>query len=145
MTHPDEQTIHAAQTLNAETGVAPTPAYFQRGEEVPSVLACVYDDTDAMAACALATMRYHPEGPLGGWIFAGGVSVDPQRQGLGLGTLINAHVLVDSHCNFRWSSVLEQAKKDNMASIKMILRCGLLQDEKRATILVNKTSGSVTR
>ena len=91
------------------------------------------------------TMRYHPEGPMAGWLFAGGVSVDARHRRRGLGALVNAKLLIDSHAALSWSRVLEQAKADNHASIGMIKRCGLRHDAGKVTVLVNTTGGDVTR
>lgn len=142
---PDHDIIDAAQSLNQATGVAPTPAYYLRGEAVPSLLTCIWDERGALAACAAATMRYHPDGPLGGWIFAGGVSVSDQHRRRGLGSLVNARLLIDSHAAFDWSTALEQARADNLASVGMITRCGLTLDPDRITVVINMTSGQLTR
>ena len=45
-THPSEQVIDISQQLNLDAGVAPSPAYYMRGEEIPSLLTCVYDDSN---------------------------------------------------------------------------------------------------
>lgn len=145
VTAPDDATIHAAQLLNTETGVAPTPAYYLRGSHVPSLLTCVYDETGAMAACASATMRYHPEGPMAGWLFAGGVSVSDAHRRRGLGSYVNAVLLTESHRAFGWVAALEQAKADNAASVGMITRCGLRQDGDKITVIVNLNGGYITR
>jgi len=142
---PTNDVIDGAQTLNQSAGVAPTPAYYLRGEVAPSLLTCIWDEAGALAACASATMRYHADGPLGGWIFAGGVSVGDQHRRRGLGSLVNARLLIDSHVAFGWTTVLEQARADNHASVGMITRCGLTLDPDRITVVVNMTGGQVTR
>lgn len=144
-TSPDQDTIRAVQTLNAETGVSPAPAYFMRGDTVPGLLACLYDEDGNLAASAATTMRYHADGRLGGWVFAGGVSVSPAHQRRQLGALINAVALLESHAAFGWKCALEQAKADNAASVGMIRKCGLSQDPDFVTIVVNTTGSYVTR
>jgi len=89
-------------------------------------------------------MRYHPDGPLSGWLFAGSVSVSPDYLKCGLGSLVNAQLLRDSHTAFGWVSVLEQAKTDNRASVGLITRCGLTQVEGKITVIINLTGGYVT-
>jgi len=145
LTAPDDDTIHASQLLNAETGVAPTPAYYLRGAHLPSLLTCVYDQDGVMAACASATMRYHAEGPMAGWLFAGGVSVGAGYRRRGLGSFVNAVLLTESHKAFGWVGALEQAKADNAASVGMISRCGLRQDGDKITVIVNLKGGFITR
>ena len=145
LTHPDEETIDQSQHLNQATGVAPTPAYYLRGEYFPSVLTCLRDAKYTLVACASATMRYHPDGPLSGWLFAGAVSVNPDHRRKGLGVTVNAKMLYDSHKAFGWITALEQAKADNAASVGMITRCGLRQMPGKATIVVNLTGGYLTK
>ena len=144
-THPSEQVIDISQQLNLDAGVAPSPAYYLRGEEIPSLLTCVYDDSNNMIGCASGTMRYHPQSKLSNWLFAGGVSVSPDHRRKQLGTLINASLLIDSHREFGWVSVLEQAKADNPASKSMIKRCGLREAENEVTVVVNLTGDRITR
>ncbi len=144
-THPDETIIHQSQVLNQENGVAPTPAYYLRGEQLPSMLTCLLDNKGNMAACASATMRYHSSGPLSNWLFAGGVSVNPEHRRMGLGSYVNAKLLEDSQNSFEWSSVLEQAKSDNAASVGMIKRCGLRRQPGKVTIVINTQGGYLTR
>ena len=144
-THPDANTVHDAQVLNRETGVAPTPEYFLQGDLIPSILTSMRDENGALAACASATMRYHPQGPLAEWLFAGAVSVGPTYRRMGLGSLVNAKLLVDSHDAHSWIGVLEQAKADNAASVGMIQRCGLHRVPGKATIVVNPSGRYLTR
>ena len=145
--HPGEDTIGTSQALNQATGVVPAPAYYLRGHEVPGLLTCLWTESGALAACASGTMRYHPQGPLGGWFFAGGVSVDPafRRMGLGSHEVNAALTLRESHRRYGWSHVLEQAAADNAASIAMIRRCGLAPVPGKATIAVNLSGGGTTR
>lgn len=143
--HPNEETIEHCQALNQATGVVPAPAYYLRGHDVPGFLTCIWTDAGALAACASGTMRYHADGLLGGWFFAGGVSVDPNHRRLGLGTCANASLLVESCSKLGWTHVLEQAHGTNDASIGMIRRSGLAPVPGKATIAVNLSGGSTTR
>jgi len=145
LTHPDEVTIDQSQQLNQATSVAPTPAYYLRGDYLPSVLTCLRDAQNTLIACSSATMRYHPDGPLSGWLFAGAVSVSPDHRRKGLGITVNAKLLCDSHKAFGWNNVLEQSKADNAASVGMITRCGLRQMPGLATIVVNMTGSYLTK
>ena len=143
--HPSDDLIQASQVLNENMGVAPSPAYYLRGHDVPSMLTCVHDANGEMAACASASMRYHRDGPLAGWLFAGGVSVHPNHRRLGLGSLVNAALLTDSHKQYQWVCALEQAKADNAPSVGMIERCGLTQDNAKITVVISLTGDSLTR
>ncbi len=42
-TNPDDDTIHASRALNTQTGVAPAPVYYLRGDHLPSMLTCICD------------------------------------------------------------------------------------------------------
>lgn len=144
-TYPDDKTIHETQLLNKATGVAPTPAYFLRGDQMPSMLTYIRDNEGNLAACASGSMRYHIESPLAGWFFAGAVSVSPAHRRIGLGSYVNAKLLVESQKALAWSSVLEQAKADNAPSVGMIKRCGLRQNSDKVTILINTSERYITR
>lgn len=144
-THPENEVIHASQVLNQANGVAAPPAYYLRGEAVPSLLTCVWDDDGEMAACASSNMRFHSESLLSGWLFAGGVSVNPEHRRKGLGTLVNASLLQASYEAFGWVMVVEAAKADNPASVGMISRCGLTLNPDRVSIAVSIGGGFVTR
>lgn len=142
---PDARTVSAICDLNVACGVAPTPRYYLAGDVLPSVVTCVWDETDALAACAHATMRYHPQSRLAGTVFAGAVSVNPEFRRTGLGRATNAMLLRDSQSALGWQRVLEQAKQDNAASCSMIRSCGLLQDPDLVTIVINLSGEYLTR
>lgn len=143
--HPSHDIIAEAQKLNLETGIAALPAYYMRGEVMPSMLSCIFDETGAMQVCAVGNMRYHADSELANWMFAGTVSVHPSQRRRGLGAHINAALLRDSQAAFGWTTVLEQAKADNMASVGMIQKCGLAAVPDKVTIVVNLTGGYVSR
>lgn len=142
---PDAATVEASQILNEATGVAPAPAYFLRGDAVPSMLTLLHDADGTLVGCASGTMRYHPDGPLGGWLFAGSVSVAPEHRGRGLGAVLNARLLRDSQARFGWRAVLEQARADNLGSVGMITKCGLTGTPGQVTMLINLTGAFITR
>lgn len=144
-TCPDDATIDASQELNVSTGVMPTPAYYLRGEHVPSLLTCLWATDETLAACASATMRYHPDGPFAGWLFAGGVSVNKKHRRRGLGAFTNAALIVESHQRFGWRRVVEQAKADNSPSVGMIRRCGLRPEPHKVTIVIKRAGAYFTR
>lgn len=144
-TKPDDFSVDQAQRLNSQTGVAPVPAYYLKGEHVPAILTCLWDETGELAGCASATMRYHPESPMSGWLFAGSVSIAPKHRGKGLGLFVNAALLIESYAHFGWVSVLEQARASNAASVAMIKRCGMMEDPAKVTIGVITNGKYFTR
>lgn len=144
-THPSQDIIAEAQRLNLDTGIAALPSYYMRGEVMPSMLTCIFDETGAMRVCAVGSMRYHANSKLANWMFAGSVSVHPSLRRRGLGAHVNAALLRDSQAAFGWDTVLEQAKADNLASVGMIRKCGLAAVPNTVTIVVNLTGGFVSR
>lgn len=125
---PSEAQLAQVQALNAQTGVAPYPAYYMRSEAVPVLTTCIHDETGDLIATASVADRYHPDSRLGGHIFAGMVSVSETRRGWGLGKLVNARALVESQARFGWEVATEQVAADNVASRAMIMACGLTHD-----------------
>lgn len=144
-TAPDDATIRDIKALHGTVGIATLPRYYLLGEHVPSLATCLQDETGRLIACACASMRFHPESPLAGWLFAGAVAVDPAFRRLGLGSLVNAALLREAHAQFGWHMALEQAKAENAASVGMITRCGLLHDPDRVSFVIDLTGGFATR
>lgn len=144
-TSPDAELIEAVQTLNAETGVAPAPAYYLAGAHYPSMITGLYSDTGRLIGCAHGSMRYHAESRFAGWLFAGSVSVHPDFQRRGFGHLLNATLLRKSRKAFNWTHALEQARENNLASVGMIRSCGLMQQVGFSTIAINAKGGFLTR
>ena len=122
---PDADRVAEIQSLNFETGVAPYPAYYTRSEAVPVLTACISDAEGTLVATASVADRYHPNSRISGHVFAGMVSVSGDCRGRGLGKLVNALALVESHERFGWKVATEQVAPDNPASRAMILACGL--------------------
>lgn len=131
---PTERQIDDIQNLNIVVGIAPYPAYYCRGDVVPCVSTCIWDDKGQLVATAMANYRYHPNSRLKGHLYAGSVSVLPDCQGMGLGKMANAALLVHSHRIVGWATALEQVKPDNVPSRRMIEACGLTKSQELATI-----------
>ncbi len=142
---PDPATMGTVQELNSACGVAPTPAWYMRGDVIPHLTTCIYTADGAIAACALVSDRYHADGPLAGSVFIGSVSVSSEHRGKGLGVAASAQALIDSAKAFGWASVLAQASPDNAASRAMLERCGLTQDPARVTVAINASGAAFTR
>ena len=142
---PNDAEIDEIQSLNAATGVSPYPAYYTRSEALPVLTACIRDETGALVATASVADRYHPEGRLGGHVFAGMVSVSARCRGKGLGKLVNALALSESHRRFGWRVATEQVAPDNAASRAMILACGLEHQDGLVSVAVTKSRESFSR
>jgi hypothetical protein len=135
--YPNEQLITEVQTLNAETGVGPYPAYYMRSEAVPVLTACLHDDGGKLVATASVADRYPSGGRLSGHVFAGMVSVSADRRRMGLGKLIKANALLASQKCFGWQYATEQIEPENTASRAMILACGLDRAQDLASIVAD--------
>jgi hypothetical protein len=90
-------------------------------------------------------MRFHPQGPLAGWLFARGVSVDPKHRRRWLGSLVNGSLFLASHDEFDLDMAVETAKVVNAVSVGMIERGGIKLDPDHVSIAVNTSGGNVTR
>lgn len=121
----DDAEIDEVQDLNGATGVSPYPAYYMRSEAVPVLTTCLYDGANELVATASAAYRYHADCRLAGYLFAGMVSVSTDHRRKGLGRVVNAAMLVESHRRFGWTVAKEQVARDNPASQAMVEACGL--------------------
>lgn len=142
---PDDRELDAIQALNAQTGVAPAPAFYSRSEAIPSLTACLWAPDGTLAATSSATARYHPDSRLAGHVFKGSTSVDPAFRGKGLGKVVNAHVLIDSQRAMGWSKGISQVAPDNPASQKTIAACGFVRDPDLATFGIMRSGEVFTR
>lgn len=142
---PTDGQISEVQKLNEATGIAPYPAFYSRGEAVPCLTTCLWNEQGKMVATASANFRYHPNSRFSGHIFEGSVSVAEECRGMGLGKLLNATVLLDSHRLYNWVGALAQARPDNAPSRRMIEACGLEMSPDLVTISVIASEEEFTR
>ena len=142
---PDSRQVDEIQALNTETGVLPYPAYYMRSEVLPVLTVCVLNADKDLVATASVADRYDQNSRLGGYVFAGNVSVSTGCRGKGLGKLANALALIESQKRFNWNVVTEQAALDNPASRAMIISCGLDDSAGLVTIAVSNTGERITR
>lgn len=133
---PNALQLEAIQALNQDTGVAPYPGFYVRGEVVPTMTGCLWDQDGALVASSSVNARYHPASRFGGYIFMGSISVDPKHQGCSLGKFVSAQVLIDSHAAMNWTNGLSQVAPDNPASLKTIGALGFVRQKDLMTIAV---------
>lgn len=117
--------INEVQLLNQAGDVAANPAFAMRGELKPALTVLIRDASGRLVATAFATMMFHPESRLGNTVFVGLVSVAEDARGNGLGKLVNARALLDSHDAMGWSQAVEFVASYNTASRRMVSGCGL--------------------
>jgi hypothetical protein len=142
---PDSRRVDEIQALNTETGVLPYPAYYLRSEVLPVLTVCVRNADKDLVATASVADRYDQNSRLGGYVFAGNVSVSTGCRGKGLGKLANALALIESQKRFNWNVATEQAALNNPVSRAMIISCGLDDTAGLVTIAVSNTGERITR
>lgn len=142
---PRDADIEDMQRLNANCGVASNPAHVFRGETHPALSVLVRDADGRAMAMAWAGLFFHPDGPCAGTVFVGLVSVADEARGLGLGTYVNARVLVESHATMGWSRATEFVAADNIPSRRMVLACGLSDADGLVAAIATRGAGRFTR
>ena len=142
---PDSGRVDEIQALNVETGVLPYPAYYMQSEALPVLTVCVVNADNDLVATASVADRYNQNSRLGGYVFAGNVSVSTRCRGKGLGKLANALALIESQKQFNWNVVTEQAASDNPVSRAMIISCGLDDTAGLVTIAASNIDDRITR
>lgn len=142
---PTAATIQEVMTLNRHVGVSPLPDWYMRGEGPPSITSWVRSTDGRMIACANGSMRYHADSRLAETLYVGSVSVAPSERGKGLGTLVTALLIRDGVRAFNPTAVTGIAQPSNAPSRAMLIRCGLVHDPSRATVIVNRSGTFHTR
>lgn len=121
---PADHILEEVQVLNAETGVAPYPGFYTRSEVVPCMTACIWDDDEVLVATSSANARYHQNSRFADYVFNGSISVKPERRGMSLGKIVNAHVMLESRDAMGWTHAMSQVQPDNVASVKTVTATG---------------------
>lgn len=98
-----------------------------------------------MIACANGSMRYHADSRMAGTYYVGSVSVAPSERGKGLGTLVTALLIRDGVNAFGIRAATGVAQPTNAPSRAMLMKCGLVHDPGRATVIYNRSGGFHTR
>ncbi|MDC1286699.1 GNAT family N-acetyltransferase [Gammaproteobacteria bacterium] len=143
--HPTDVQITEVQELNVATGIGPSPGWYMRGYELPTMTTCIRNEQGHMVATAMANCRYHARSRFADHLFQGSVSVSPDHRGKRLGNYVSASVFLDSHVAFGWKTALSQAMPTNVPSRRMIESCGLTKDAGLVTIAIIKQGQSITR
>ena len=116
-----------------------------RSEVLPVLTVCILNADKDLVATASVADRYDRNSRLGGYVFAGNVSVSTGCRGKGLGKLANALALIESQKQFNWNVVTEQAALDNPVSRAMIISCGLDDTAGLVTIAASNIDDRITR
>ncbi len=57
--HPTDAQITEVQELNFATGISPSPSWYMRGHELPTLTTCIRNEQGHMVATAMGNCRYH--------------------------------------------------------------------------------------
>jgi ribosomal protein S18 acetylase RimI-like enzyme len=125
---PESQTVRAAQTLMAESGVAPFAGIMLTGGVGPAATVLVADAAGAIVAAAHTYRPHNPFSPHHGAAWVGLVAVAPSQRGRGLGRLVNAHAIGAAFDRLGAGSVYEQVSATNIPSRRMVEAAGLALD-----------------
>lgn len=142
---PNTDTIQEVIGLNRDVGVSPLPEWYMRGEGPPSITSWVRSTDGRMIACANGSMRYHANSRLAGTYYVGAVSVAQSERGKGLGSLVTALLIRDGVRAFNPTAITGVAQPANAPSRAMLMRCGLVHDPSRATVIFNHSGAFHTR
>lgn len=136
-----------AQAFMAECGVAPFPAQVLSGSLGPAAFAVLSKPEDgSIVATAFSYFPYNRHSAHWKSAWAGLVAVSEDMRGRGLGVLVNALALRCIVEDYGAERVQEYARTSNVASCKMIERCGLtLRNDYHAGIAQPAEASSFTR
>lgn len=142
---PDTDIIEEVVELNRDVGVSPLPGWYMQGEGPPSLTSWIRSADGRMVACANGSMRYHADSRMAQTYYVGSVSVASSARGHGLGNLATALLIRDGIRIFGPNVVTGVAQPANMPSRAMLMRCGLVHDTGRATVIYNRSGAFHTR
>ena len=112
---------------------------------MPVLTTCIRDASGVLMAAASVADRYHTDCRLAHHAFAGMVSVSQSMQGRGIGKVVNALALRESHARFGWTHATEQVAQDNPASASMVAACGLDLSQDLWTVVAINSDESFSR
>jgi len=133
------ETISEFQSLQEESGVAPVPGYFMRGNAKPCVSIAATDPHGHVVSTALAIKTYHPECRYKDWVHVGYLSTRKELRGRGLSKYLLAQVIADAFerlgAHYVWTGV----KHDNEPSKSVCRACGMAEVELTGMFVTNPT------
>ncbi len=121
---PEGEAVRAVQDLMLRSGIVP----FSGTLLTSAVTIGLRDGHGKLVATAHSYLPHTPASRHEAWAWGGLVAVDESQRGRGLGTYINAKVLVAAFRELRAHRVYELVSSGNIASRKMVEACGLAFD-----------------
>lgn len=121
----DASTLTAVQDCMIRSGIAPFSGFMLSGKACPSVLVALQTAQGRIVATAFGYFPHNRFSPHHKTAWGGLVAVDEEVRGRRLGVLVNSLMVrkcveeIDAH------TVYELVSQDNLASRRMVERCGL--------------------
>jgi len=113
------------QTLMASSGVVPFSGSFLTGAIGPAVTSAVGDGEGNVVAVAHGYMPHNAHSPYRSHAWGGLVAVSEAQRGKGLGSYINARMILSAFRDLGATHVYELVSASNIASRRMVASCGL--------------------
>lgn len=122
---PEGEYTARIQTFMGQAGVAPFSGSLLTGALGPATTVAVGDESGAIAATAHAYLPHNAHSPHHRHAWGGLVAVADSQRGKGLGSRINAQMIVSAFRDLGATHVYELVSASNIPSRRMVESCGL--------------------
>lgn len=124
-TEPEGGYTASIQALMGAAGVVPFSGSLLVGAAGPAVTVAVGDQADTIAAVAHGHLPHNAHSPYHHYAWGGLVAVAESQRGKGLGTYINARMIVSVFRELDATHIYELVSASNSHSRRMVEACGL--------------------
>jgi hypothetical protein len=121
----DPTVMHAIQKCMIRSGVAPFSGLMLSGDAMPSSLTALREAGGRVVATAFGYLPHNRFSPHEKSAWVGLVSIDENWRGLRLGVTVNAMAVRACVTKLEAHTVYEMVSETNLASRRMVERCGL--------------------
>jgi hypothetical protein len=123
----DEYTVRI-QTLMGAAGIVPFSGSLLVGACGPATTVAVGDSDGTIAAAAHGYLPHNAYSPYHDYAWGGLVAVAESQRGKGLGSYINARMIISVFHDLGATHVYELVSASNLPSRRMVMACGLRQE-----------------
>jgi len=127
-TDPEDEHTRNIQTLMAASGIVPFSGSMLTGRIGPATTVAVADGAGSVVAAAHGYLPHNRFSPYHRHAWGGLVAVAESQRGRGLGSYINARMVVSVFSELEADHIYELVTATNAASRRMLESCGLRQD-----------------
>lgn len=124
-TDPEGEYAARIQELMGSAGVVPFSGSLLTGELGPVITVVVADGGGAVVAAAHGYLPHNAHSGYHRYAWGGLVAVAESQRGAGIGTFINARMIVDAFRGLEATHVYELVSSTNLPSRRMVAACGL--------------------